>query len=141
MKKGWKILLFIILVIFIILILGVLYFLFIFKFPGSAICLSETDVADSPIECTSKQECDAAVNETITEAIGKYTTGPNAELYRKFLGEVAEKIVYCDNTCKVKRVYRLDNPEDPCIGNDEKIVIRLTGIEGLRAYSNMNKDY
>jgi uncharacterized protein YpmS len=137
MKKGWKIFLFIILVIFIILILGILYFLFIFKFPGSAVCLSETDVVNSPITCTSKQECDSALNETMTEVIETYATGPNEELYRKFLGGITEKMIYCDSTCKIKRTYKLDSPDDPCIGNDEKIAIKLTGIEGLRAYSNV----
>lgn len=130
-------------IIFIILILVVviagiyLYYFHVFK--TIRVCVSN-ESTNTNLSCSNNQQCIS-----LASGISSFNAGlesmPN-NIKEKF-NEIMNSSVYCENTCKIKKIYGTgigDDKEVESCNNDQEITFDIRGKEGVKIISYLKKN-
>lgn len=133
-KKGsiLKILGIIFLVIIIIIAAALIYFYNFFVFKKLIICITPEieEKEEQEIACTSNAECTNNILQNLS-------TAQMPEFLKIQLDETINKAVFCEQTCKNKKIYSNFIGENRreiefCAEGEEEVSIEIRGKEGIK---------
>jgi hypothetical protein len=135
MKKLLKIFLWILSGIFILIVLALIYFLFIFKLPVAALCISQTEFLEDegPIACESVDPCIPILVEYAKKNYLLDVDVPESEqeLVTYFTWKIVEQVAVCNGLCKSKEFRDID-AGDVCKEGEDKFTIYFSGMEMIK---------
>ena len=124
-----------------VIVLGAgVYFYNFHVFKEVRLCLGESE--DTGFSCSMVQDCINKAEELQTE----YNISELPDFARGKLELLAKEAVYCDGTCKVKKIrginlesYELEGL-DSCAEDETEVLMKIRGKEGIQIWNYM-KDF
>jgi len=132
----------IILGIIVLLIVGTgIYFYKFHVFKSVRICIGN-EIEDLKIPCSGNQECFNLVKNNISELKESLEKLPESMISE--FDEIINLAVYCDNTCKTKKIYGegfsgIEKIES-CKQGEKEFLVEITGEEGLEILKGLRKE-
>ncbi|MBD3253423.1 hypothetical protein GF386_06830, partial [Candidatus Pacearchaeota archaeon] len=102
MKKWLKIFLIIFLILVLIIAGLIIYFYYFHVFYEMRICIG-SDEQNLNIPCQNNKGCVDFLLENVPEMKASFDEAP--EIIKEKMNEVFEKSVYCETTCRMKKIY------------------------------------
>jgi len=131
MKKSGKAKLVLGIIFIILLILvGIGYYFYNFHvFKTLRVCVTD-EVTDSMIPCSSNKFCIEQVKQNSTD-FEKLEELP--DFIKNKIEEVLESAIYCEETCKLKKIRGLENlgEIESCEENGQEFLFEIRGKQGL----------
>lgn len=137
MKREWKILLIVLLVLLVFLGFIIFYFYKFHTFYTVRFCIKE-ESRDLKVPCSSDERCKSLIKNS-----EEFNKEDFPEGFEDEIGEVIEKIIYCENTCKIKEIYgeginNVGHVEE-CKMGEEAFEYEINGEKGLKLWKSMKE--
>jgi hypothetical protein len=132
MKRVWKIILIIFLVLLLILAGVVIYFYKFHTYYTVRLCLSE-DGKDLKIPCDSNKECLNLIKNS-----DDFNRENFPEVFEEEVEEIMNKMVYCEETCRIREIYgegvNNEGHVDECREGEEEFECEINGEKGIELW-------
>ena len=115
--------------IFILVVGGLaIYFYNFYTFAQLRICISN-EVENSIVSCSANEQCRNYFFDNTDGLKENYEKAP--DILKEKIDEVFEKAVYCQTTCKVRKISELDKASiiESCQEGEQEVVLNIKGKE------------